>query len=132
MVGAGFNEIVAPDVIRPFGAQPDAASVVEPQSSARLLLSGNFESFATPDTLHSILACTPARLLPQRRDPPVAVAAVLAGQADDRLPQPVFVVALGGLIALGSPRLMDQAARSPFTPSFFPSVLNGDAAPLGT
>jgi len=41
-------------------------------------------------------------------------------------------VALSALIALRATRLMDQTAGPPFTQSFFPSVVNGDAPPLGT
>jgi hypothetical protein len=44
----------------------------------------------------------------------------------------VFVVALRRLIALGLAGLTYQPARAPFTASFVPSVLDGDAAPLGT
>ena len=82
--------------------------------------------------MHLIFADLPAGLVQQRRDPPIAIAAVLAGQRGDRLGQPVFIVALRGLIQLGSPRLTHQPARVPFTQSFFPGVLNGYAAPLGT
>jgi hypothetical protein len=86
----------------------------------------------TPDALHAVLADSPARLLEQGRDAPVAKAAVLAGQRDDGLRQPIFVTPLRGLITLGSARLAHQPARAPFTQSFFPSVVNGDPAPLGT
>jgi hypothetical protein len=60
---AGFDKIVAPDVVLPLGPQPDARSVIEPESSARLLLGGNFQSFAPPDALHAIFADKPARQL---------------------------------------------------------------------
>jgi hypothetical protein len=59
-------------------------------------------------------------------------AAVPAGQGDDRLGELIFVVSLRGLVTLGSPRLAYQLARMPFTQSLVPSVLDGDAAPLGT
>src|ERR1019366_3742723 len=122
----------APDMIPPLGPQPEAASVVEPESSARFLFGRDFQAFTPPDALHAIFADLPPPLLEQRREAPVAVASILAGQGDDDLHQPILIVALRGLIALGSARLMDQAAGSPFTQSFFPSVLNGDATPLGT
>jgi len=48
------------------------------------------------------------------------------------LRQLVFVVALGRLITLGLAGLTYQLAGVPFTESFVPSVLDGDAAPLGT
>ena len=127
-----FDEIVAPDVIGPHRPRSDAGSVVKPQSSARLLLGRNLQAFPPPDALHTIFAHRPARLFQQGRDAPVAVAAVLASQPQHRLCQSVFVVALRRLVTLRSARLAHQPARVPFTASFFPSVLNGDAAPLGT
>jgi hypothetical protein len=119
-------------VIRPLRPQPDAGSVVEPQTTARFLLGRDLQSFPPPDALDPVSAHVPASLLQQGRDPPVAVAAILTGQGDDRLGQLVFVVPLRWLIALGSPRLPYQPAGVPFTQSLVPSVLDGDAAPLGT
>jgi len=132
VVRARFDKIVAPDVIGSLGTQPDARSVVEPQPSSRLLFGRNLQPFPPPDTLHSIFANVPARFFEQRSNAPVAVAAVLTGQSDDRLRQPIFVVALRGLIALCPAWLAHQPARAPFTQSFFPSVMNGNPAPLGT
>lgn len=132
IVGARLHEVIAPQMIRMFRAQPDAAPIVEPQPSPRPVLGGNFQPFATPDALHPILAHTPARLLEKCRDAPVTEASVLTRQRDDRLGQPVFVAALRGPIPLGPARLFYQPARMPFTQSFFPSVVNGNPAPLGT
>jgi hypothetical protein len=116
----------------PLGPQPNAASIVDPQPAAGPLLGGNLQPFPSPDALHAIFADAPARLLEQRRDPPIPEAAILAGQSHDGLRQLIFVMALRRLIALRSSRLPHQPARSPFTQSFFPSVVNGDPAPLGT
>ncbi len=77
-------------------------------------------------------ADVPTGLVQQNRDPTVTESTVLTGQGDDRLGQLIFVVPLHGLIPLGSSRLAHQAARLSFTQSFLPSVLDGDAAPLGT
>jgi hypothetical protein len=132
IVRARIDEIVAPDVVRVFRAQPDAASIIEPKSSPRPLLGRNFQSLTTPDALHAIFADTPTGDLEQRSDASVAKAAVLAGQGDNRLREPIFVVSLRGLIALRAARLPHQPAGVPFTQSFFPSVMNGDPAPLGT
>jgi hypothetical protein len=71
-------------------------------------------------------------VLQQRRNAAEAVATVLTGQGNDRLGQTVFIVALCGLVALRPAWLVNQTARVPFTQSFFPSVLNGNATPLGT
>jgi len=126
------DEIVAPDVVLPLGPQPEARSVVEPESSARLLLGRNLQPLAPPNTLHSIFADQPARHSEQRRNATVPIAAILTSQGDDRLRQPIFILPLGGLITLRAPRLIEQTAGSPFTESLFPSVLNGDPPPLGT
>ena len=55
IVRARLHEIVAPHVIGVLGPQPDAAFVVEPQSSPRLVLGRNFQTFTPPDALHAIL-----------------------------------------------------------------------------
>jgi hypothetical protein len=56
----------------------------------------------------------------------------LARQDEDRLREPILVVALGGLVALRRAPLSDQPAGVPFTESFVPRVLNGEASPHGT
>jgi hypothetical protein len=119
-------------VIPPLGPQPDARSVVEPESAARLLLGRNLQPFAPPNTLHAIFADKPARQLEQRRNATVPIAAILTSQGNDRLGQPAFILALRGLITLRASRLMQQMAGPPFTESLFPSVCNGDPPPLGT
>jgi hypothetical protein len=53
----------------------------------------------------------PSGLLVQGGDPPIAIAAVLAGEGDNGLRQPVLIVPLRRLIALGPPELPHQAAR---------------------
>lgn len=106
--------------------------VVEPESSAGLLLGRDLQPLAPPDTLHAIFAHKAARHFEQRGDATVPIAAVLTSQGEDRLRQPAFVLPLRGLITLRAARLMEQTAGPPFTESLFPSVLNGDPPPLGT
>ena len=119
-------------MIPPLGPQPDARSVVEPESSARLLLGRNLQPLAPPNTLHAIFADKPPRQLEQRRNATVPIAAILTSQGDDRLGQPAFILALRGLITLRTSQLMEQTAGPPFTEPLFPSVFNGDPPPLGT
>lgn len=41
-MGLRFDEVVAPGMITSFRPQPDAGSIVEPEPTARLLVSGYF------------------------------------------------------------------------------------------
>src|SRR6202022_3133774 len=85
IVGKCAHEIIRPDVIGPLRPEPYARTVVEPQAAPWLLLLRNLQPFATPDSLHPVLADSPACRLQLHRDPAVAVAAILAGQGDDGL-----------------------------------------------
>ena len=128
----GIHEIVAPHMVPMLRAQPDTTAIVQPQSPARLLTSGNLQPFPPPDALHSILAHLPPSQLQQGGDPAISKAAVLAREREDRLRQPILVFRLRGLVTLCRPPLPHQPAGMPFTHSFVPSVLNGDTSPHGT
>jgi hypothetical protein len=104
--------VITEAALRP---QPHARSIVEPQPSSRLLLLWNLQPFATPDSLDSILANSPVRPLQQRRDAPVSVASVLAGQLDNGLRESIFVFTLCRLVALRAAWLIYQLARPPLT-----------------
>ena len=84
IVGHRAHEVIAPDVIRPLRPQPHARAVIQPEPSSWPLFLRYFQPFATPDALHSIFPHLPARCPQQRRDPPVAVTAILTGQRNDR------------------------------------------------
>ena len=96
------------------------------------MFSRNLQAFSSPDALHSIFADLPAGLLEQRRDSSITEAAILAGEGQNRLREPILVVGLRGLIALRGAPLPDQSASAPFRESFVPCVLNGEASPRGT
>lgn len=96
------------------------------------MFSRNLQAFPSPDALHSIFADFPADLLEQRRDSSIPEAAILTGEGEDRLGEPILVVGLRGLIALRGAPLPDQLAGVPFRDSFVPCVLNGEASPRGT
>jgi hypothetical protein len=55
----------------------------------------------------------PAGTLQQRRNPPIPIAAILAGQNDDGLRESIFVFSLCRLIALRAAWLIHPLARSP-------------------
>src|SRR5258708_31153987 len=50
------HEVIAPDMVRPFWAQPNARSIVEPQPSSWLLFLWNLQPFPPPDTFLPVLA----------------------------------------------------------------------------
>src|ERR1700732_3241931 len=85
VMGGSAHEVIAPDVVRPFWAQPHTRPVVEPQPPSWLLSLWYLQPFTTPDPLHPVLAHSPPRMLEQRRDPAIAITAILAGQGDDGL-----------------------------------------------
>ena len=114
------HEVVAPHMIRSFRSQPHARPVIQPQPSSRPLFLRDFQPLAPPDALHPILAHLPAPGLQQRRDPPVAVAAVLAGRRDDPLRKRIFVRSLHRQIALRSAPLLQHPARLPLARTNFP------------
>ncbi len=104
------HEVVAPHVIGPLGPQPHARAVIEPEPSPGPLFLRDLQPFATPDALHSIFPHLPACRPQQRRDPPVAVTAILTGQGNDRSRQRIFIHSLDRHVALRSTPLLHQPA----------------------
>jgi hypothetical protein len=100
-------------MVRALWPKPHTRSIVEPQSTSWLLLLRNLQPFATPDTLHAVLANPPAGSLQQRRDPAITVTAILAGKLDDRLRERIFVFTPYRTIALRAARLIRQPACPP-------------------
>ena len=99
VVGTVHDEVPAPDVVGPLGPQADAASVAEPQAPPARLFLRYFEPLLLPDALDPRPGHTPALGVEQGRNPTVAVAAVLARQAQDRLGQGRFILPRLGDIA---------------------------------
>ncbi len=117
------DEVVAPHVVAMCRSEPHTRAIVEPQPAARLLLLWNLQPLATPDTLHAILAHSPAGSLEQRRDPAIPITAVLAGKLDDRLRECIFVFTPYRTIALRTARLVRQPAS--------PALRQAGARPAG-
>jgi hypothetical protein len=82
------------------GAQSDAGPVGQPQAAAFRLLLWDLETFTAPDPLHPLIVHQPAGIAQQRRDLPVAIAAVLPGKCDDVGGEPLLVVAALRRLAL--------------------------------
>ena len=74
------DEVVAPNMIRPFWTQSDAVSIVVPQPPSGSLFLRHFQPLPPPAPLHSVPAHRPSCDLQQRRDLFVPVAPVLTGQ----------------------------------------------------
>jgi len=62
--------------------------------------SGELSVLAAPDSLHSILAYVPARFAQFDGDAAITIPAKPVSQRDDGPGQCVFVIPLGGLVAL--------------------------------
>lgn len=79
----GLNEIVGPHMILVLWPKPNARSVVEPEPAPFRLLLRDFESFATPDSLNSLVIDTPTSIVQKSGDPSVSVPAKLARKLED-------------------------------------------------
>jgi hypothetical protein len=82
-MGAISNEVIGPDMVGSLRPQPDARSVVEPETPAFRLFGGHFQPLASPDPFDTLLVHRPAGSTQQRRDPAISVAAILMGKFDD-------------------------------------------------
>ncbi len=74
------------------------------------MLGGDLQPLAAPDALHAVLTDRKAAQLEHRGDAPVAIAAVSAGKGEDLLRERVFIGSLDRVVALGAPRLTQNAA----------------------
>jgi hypothetical protein len=61
-------------------AEPNAGTVVQPQSLSLRLSLGNLQAFLSPQALDPLVIDLPASPSEQRRHPAIAVAAILGGQ----------------------------------------------------
>ena len=83
IMGAILDEIVGPDMVRILWPQTDAGSVIQPQPPFLRLLLRDFQPLPSPDPLDAFDVHGPACRVKHRRDPAVAVAAVLGRKRDD-------------------------------------------------
>ena len=91
LVGVGVNrigkvcsihdEVIGPDVIGPARPQTDAGSVVGPQPAPFRLLLWELQPLPPPDALDPLGVHVPTFGPEQGSDPPIAISAILAGQA---------------------------------------------------
>jgi hypothetical protein len=71
---------------------------------------GNLQPLAAPDALHAVRANVPSGIGEQRRDPPIAIAAIFGCQRYDRSCQRVFVCTDNRCVTLRTTWLADKPA----------------------
>ena len=105
---------------------------VQPQTAPLRLLQRDFQSLTPPDATHALVVHVPAFRVQQRHHPTVAVASILARQADDRCCQRILVVTDDRLVSLRRPRWPKDAAGTPFRDRvLLPHVLHASSPALG-
>ena len=81
LVGAVFDEVITPDVVRVLRPQPDAGAISQPEPGLLRLPGRNFEPLAPPEAFNPLVVHHPARGRAQKlRDLPIAISAILADQ----------------------------------------------------
>ena len=102
-------------MVAPLRPQPYTGTVVQPQPSSRPLFLRHFQPLSPPDPLDPILTHLPACPSQQRRDSPLAIAAVVRCQGNDGLCQCILVQPMHRFISLPSSPLPQQPAGLPLT-----------------
>ena len=111
---AWLDEVICPDMPRILGPQPDARSVIQPQSSSLGLLLRHLQALTPPDTLNPFAVHHPSRSAQQCRNPAIAIATILARQCYDVLGELIFVICPARHLALRRPMLASHPADPPF------------------
>ena len=113
------DEVIGPDVVGPSGLETYAGPIIEPQPPAFGLFLGNLQPLPPPDALNPFSIYLPTFGSQQGSDPSITVSAILAGQADDRCRQSVFVRPATRRLARGRAMLTDNTTRSAFLDAQF-------------
>ena len=106
------HEVIAPDVVRTLRPQPNAAPVVQPQPAPGPLLARHLQRLPAPDMFYPVTTHPQATAIDHDRDPAIAIATILAGEADDALGQQILIGPEDGPIALCAPGLAEDAAST--------------------
>ena len=91
-MGPVMHEVIGPDVVGPFGAQPHTRTVIEPQPAPLRLFVRPLQPLAPPQALDPLVVDLPAGVAWQGSDSPIAVTAILSGQLDHVRDQATLVV----------------------------------------
>ena len=111
--GTVHDEVIGPDMVPIRRPEPDAGAVIQPEPDPFGLFVEYLEPLPAPGSLHALVVHVPALVPEKGRYPPVAVAAVLSGQVEDRPCQGGLVVTLDQCPALGRSGLTDDLAGPP-------------------
>jgi hypothetical protein len=131
-MGAIFDKVVGPDVVRSFGPQPDAGPVRQPEPAALGLPRWDLQPLASPDPLDPLVVDQPARPAQQLGDLAIAVAAILPGQLDEVGRQPLFIVTAVRDLALCRAMLAERRTGAALGDGQLPSnMLDAGAATRG-
>jgi hypothetical protein len=108
IMGALLDEVIGPDMVRTLGAQPNARSVREPQTSALGLPGGDLQPLASPDPLDPLVVDQPAGATQQLGNLAIAVAAILPCQLDNIGRQSFLVITAPRDLALRRAMLTER------------------------
>ena len=113
IMGLRTDEVITPDMVGVLWRSRTHDPSLSRQPTSWLLFLWNLQPLTTPDPLHPVLADMPACPSEQRRNPAIAIAAILASQRNDGLGKRIFVVSLCRPIALCAAGLFHHTARTP-------------------
>lgn len=109
-----LDKVIGPDMVRSLRPKTDARAVIQPETAPLTLLWWDLKPFTFPDALNPLVVHMPTRLIEQRRNRPIAIAAILLGQLDDISRQAILVSSTTGSLPLRRPVLAECAAGSAF------------------
>ena len=101
-------------MVRPLRSKTDTGTVIKPETATFALLGWNLKPFTFPDALNPLVVHMPTRLIEQRRNRPIAIAAILLCQLDDISRQAILISLTMGSLPLRRSILTECAAGSPF------------------
>ena len=114
IMGAVLHEVIRPDMALMRWPQPNARTVIQPETATLWLFHRDFQPLPAPNALDTPLVHMPALVPQERRDPAIAIPATLFGQVDDRACRGVLVIAADEVLALDRAVLADHAAGPAF------------------
>ncbi len=91
LLGSILQEVIRPDIVWPFGGEPHARVLVQPQALTLGLFDWNFQPFPSPDAFDALVVDRPTSTPEKFRDPSIAIATVLTSERNDIGGQPLFV-----------------------------------------
>jgi hypothetical protein len=114
---------------RIFRAQPDARTIVQPQSSALWLLLRHLKPFTPPDALNPLAVHMPACVTQERCHTPIAITTILACQLDNVCGQGFLVIRPARNFTLRRLVLAQNAADAAFRDRQFLADMINTAPP---